>query len=288
MKIPSKSEQLYLKYLLHQLPAEERERIDASLIEGQELSDSFQAARLDLLDAYAAKELSPEIRRQVEQGILSAPDGYRALSVATSMQSARKIPNEAPAQHRSFRIKLFTLALAACGVMAFVLVRQYGKNPTPIYTPRTSSAQMEAKIPPNATNTQAVAPPNPTVNGPTTLHRHSFAGAGVMAFVLPQGNSRGAVAIPLQIHAGTVQVHVEWPLPSDAHATHYSLELSSEGHEVASIPQQTPLVTMGTTQVATFVLRSATLPNGIYVFRLQASDLPEPKNIAEYSVRVTH
>lgn len=274
MNSPSSTQRQYLRYLLGELPPDERQQVDESLIVDQEFSDSFQEARYDLIDSYVADELTPDVRRQVEQAIFSGEHGPAALSLAMALQrgneganrghpflQARPARQDEGGKRRRLPLRMLWIAaaVAACflGAFLFVRVRSSGRH---------SIAGMQA----------------PATRGPALGH------ASMMALAMPMGTARGTAAIPLQIPPGVDRIQVQWPLRSDSAAPNYMLEILSGASVRAVVPQQGALLVLGKLRVANFLLAANSLPDGEYLFRLRATNRSANTPVAENSVQVFH
>jgi|GEM_PF-4456700 len=274
MNSPSTTQRLFLRYVLGDLPPDERQQVDESLIVDQEFSDSFQEARYDLIDAYVANELTPDVRRQVEQAIFSGEHGSAALSLAMALQrgnegeqSSRPFLQARPTRQNEggtrrrlpLRMLWIAAAVAACFLGTFLFVRFDSSGRRPV-------AGMQ---------------------GPAT-HGSASRRASVMAFAMPMGTVRGTAAIPLEIPPDVARIQVQWPLRSDSAAPNYTLEIFSGSTMRAAVPQQGALLALDKLRVANFLLAAKSLPDGAYLFRLRATNRSGNTPVAENSVQVFH
>ncbi|MHB1936067.1 MAG: hypothetical protein ACYCOR_05725 [Acidobacteriaceae bacterium] len=300
MNPPSDSRQLFLRYLLDELPPDERADVDEALIVDQEFSDSFQVARYDLIDAYVADELPPEDRKRVEQAVFSTRDGQEALSMALAMQSGKTAPEKKgaawlPASDRSkaavqvrgrnTRIVFFLSTLAACLLLAFVFLhlRQRPMRQTAQTPPTTSSTTAGSAVPEKSGPARLPIPPKNSTAKPHFAPRQT----DVLAVAMPMGTARGVGVIPIHLHPGIQQIEVQWPVPSDSTASAYTLEIASGQSSIAVLPQHGSLTSFGGIRVAEFFLPADKLPNGAYIFRLRAADASGNMPIAESQVRIS-
>jgi hypothetical protein len=281
MESPSNTQRLLLRYLLDQLPPEERERIDEALITDQEFSDSFAEARSEWLDAYVAGSLPPEWRRPVEQALIDTPDGASSLRVAAALHSQRThmLPNVRKFPSRAV-LAFFVPALAACMVLAFWLRSGPSSAPTRHSLPGAGSPPVAAvkPLPPPI----PVAPPDLTKAPTLGAARH-----GTLALVMPAGTLRGSDSVPLLLTAAIGRVQVQWPLPPDETAAAYTLLVSRDGAPATKFPQHGPVRTIGTEKIATFVLPAAVLPAGEYTFALYDNQTADGSPVAQFSVAVS-
>lgn len=300
MNPPTESQQLYLRYLLDELSPDERAEVDEALIVDQGLSDAFQEARYDLMDAYVAKELSQQVRLQVERAILSTKDGQEALSMALAMQSGKATPKErgaavlsaasvghaaVPVGGRKVRIALFVSTLAACFLLAlgFLHLRQQAVRQTAQKQVPPASSRAEGVVPVRPDATQLPPPPR----GPSSASHSALRQTGVLAVAMPVGTVRGSAPLPVQLHPGIGQIEVQWPIPSGPAASAYTLEIASGQSSIAVLPQHGPLFPVDDLRVANFLLPVDKLPNGQYIFRLRAANATTNTPIAESSVRIS-
>src|SRR5262245_27744698 len=70
---PSGDEQLIIRYLLGQLPADETERLDEMSISDDDFVERSRSVENDLVDAYARGELSGEMLAHFESSFLASP-----------------------------------------------------------------------------------------------------------------------------------------------------------------------------------------------------------------------
>jgi hypothetical protein len=283
MQSPSNTQRLLLRYLLDHLPPEERERVDEALITDQDFSDSFAEARNEWIDAYAAGSLSPEWKNQVEQALLNTPDGQSSLRVAAALHSQpATVPIKTPKKFPSRAVLSFLApALAACLVLVFWLHSGQSTRPVVQSSPASSSpavADVKPLSPPAAeappTQAKAPAPQAPR--------------AGILALVMPAATLRGTDAVPLPLKPAINRVQVQWPLPEEAAAAQYTLEVAGDTTATKKYEQHGPVKTIGNTRIATFLLPAAILSTGQYTFALYAGPASESAPLAQTLVTVSH
>ncbi len=282
-------QQLFLSYALDQLPPDKRSELDEELIANQDVSDAFQQARHDLIDAYAADALPPHIRRQVEQAILSTEDAQIALSMARAMQRLNSRPNvpnpihpQEPHPNRTLLwlqdhktpIGWFASTLAACFVLAFLF-----------FHTRQRAIRQAAAVPPASSVPQTIsAAPSQTSLAPSQ--------ATVLAVAMPMGTVRGDHLLSIPLHPWVSQIHLQWPLPADATASACTLEIASTqaastNSNVFVLPQHGPLQAIGSLRVANFLIPANALPTGHVLFRLRAADAIDHTLLAESPVQIS-
>lgn len=299
MNPPSDSRQMFLRYLLDELPPDERASVDEALIVDQEFSDAFQEAQYDWIDAYVANELPDDVRQRVEKAIFSTKDGQKALSMAQAMQSRKTAPekNDAgtlPASDRSktavrllgrnTRVVFLASTLAACLLLAFVFLhlrsrpmRQMAQTPL-----TTSSTKAGSSAPEQRSAAQLSTLPQNAVSKP-----HSASRTNSVLAVAIMGTVRGVPSIPIRLHPGIKQIEVQWPAPPDSTVSTYTLEVVSGQASIAVIPQHGPLDTVGNMRVANFFLPASKFPSGQYIFRFRAADASRNTPVVESSVRIS-
>ncbi len=278
MNVPSKSRQLFLRYVLDEMSPDERAKIDDALITDQEFSDSFQEARYDLIDAYAADELPADTRGRVEQAIFAIKNGAILLPVSPRRQAMLQIPR------RKFRIAFLVSALSACILLAAVFIRSRQRT-TPQMAQSPQSTPLMTTSRPIRGEPSSVQPSTPTVIPSRKIHL--LPGPSVMAVAMPLGTARGTAGIPIHIHRGIDRIEIEWPVPPDSGKPPYTLEVTSGRSKIAVLAQHGLLAPVGNLRVAKFLLPVDKLPNGQYLFRLSAADAARGMPIAEFAVRVS-
>lgn len=300
MNPPSDSRQLFLRYLLDELPPDERAEVDEALIVDQEYFDSFQEARHDLIDAYVAGELLADVRLRVEKAIFSSKNGQQALSMARALQKEKAVAEStdttplavsdsrharAPTPKRTFRIAFLVSTLAACIllVVAMIHVRQ---------TAIRQNAHAPSRPSPTTTGSAASekrgAAPLPIPPRTSTSRIHSAPRENsVLALAMPMGTARGAAALPIHLRPDVKQIEIQWPIPSDSTASAYTLEIASDQSSIVVLPQHGPLVSIDDLRVANFFLAVDMLQNGQYILRLRAADASGDTPVAASSVRIS-
>ncbi|MGC9198937.1 MAG: hypothetical protein ACP5E5_08375 [Acidobacteriaceae bacterium] len=285
----TEDQQLFLSYVLDQLSPEKRSELDEKLITSQDLSDAFQQARHDLIDAYAADALPPHIRLQVEQAILSTEDAQTALSMARALHRLNSPPNPPqpirppePRPHHTLlwlqdhktSLGWFTSTLAACFVLALVFFHS-----------RQRILRQAATLPPGSSipqkTTTAPSQSNPAPNQAT-----------VLAVAMPMETLRGDHLLSIPLHPWISQIHLQWPLPADATVSACTLQIAStqaaSNHSnVFVLPQQGPLQAIGHLRVANFFIPANALPTGQVLFRLRAADAADHPLLAESPVQIS-
>ncbi|HEY7387391.1 MAG TPA: hypothetical protein VH640_02705 [Bryobacteraceae bacterium] len=96
-----------IRYLLHQMPEEERAALAEQWFTGPELQDGLELAEAELLDAYVRGELAVEQRRRVEDYLLGSESQRSKLAFAHALRAAL------PDKSHGRRTRWFGLAAAA-------------------------------------------------------------------------------------------------------------------------------------------------------------------------------
>lgn len=100
-------------FLLGELPADERERVEARLIEDADLFEEVVAAEHDLLDAYAANRLPRSQRERVERFLQTSQASAARADFAAALRSRLADHKAGGKSEQSFGIMQFALAAAS-------------------------------------------------------------------------------------------------------------------------------------------------------------------------------
>lgn len=286
---PSNSQQLFLHYALDELSPDERSGIDEALIADQGFSDAFEEARYDLIDAYAADELPIELRKRVEQAILSTIDGHKALAAAIGLRQTPSATSDgiifppastykkAAIKGRGVRIVFLSSALAAC-VLVAVLSTHLRQKTNP-------AVARKSNTPPSATSA-SIQPATPAAKSPPAMHSFSRQ-ASILTVAMPLGPTRGAATIPIKLRPGIRSIEVEWPVPPDSAAISYTMKVAPGNASLDIVHQHGPLAIIGNVRVANFFIPANKLPNGAYIFRLLPANAAADMLVAEFPVHVS-
>lgn len=319
MTSPENSQHVLLAYILGDLSLEERERIDSALLLDQDFSDSFAQARYDLIDAYAANELAPHIRRRVELALLQSGDSRDELLLAASLRAVEKVqwppspprPRPVPAKRpRIVWVALLSPAIAACCVAAVLFVRSHrtGNSLTETASTRTV-ASASAQAPP--LGTPLLSGPGPGTSKPqasgaggvipaATAKPNTLRSASVMVFAMPVGTLRGPGVIAIQMSPGIHSLDVQWAVPKDIpceippsenvpsqeNFQACMLQISSGRNTIALLPPAHLSTLAGPVRVAHFFVPANLLPAGEFSLKIQtASQQKAP--LAQASIRIS-
>jgi hypothetical protein len=165
-------DELLKLYLLGDLEEEEESRLEARLIQEDELFESLEAAEADLLDEYAHGGLSPEERGQLERRLLSSPQARQRLAVIRGLgeiaeeesNGRRVLPGPWGGKKLSLP-QMRVLAAAAMLVIAVgsgVISRQTAQHPVPPQEPPPIPADETTPPPPPIPDDE----PDPAEPGP--------------------------------------------------------------------------------------------------------------------------
>jgi hypothetical protein len=219
MDTPAELRDMLLQYRLHELDEARREQIDALLIADPDFSAAMQEAEYDLLDAYAARELSETDRLRVERALHPAgrfsPASPGSVIRPPSPATASAPPASTPLSARTRWTPLWATAaavLAVGSVVAFSLWRAHPAPPQAIAPPAARASLSAPASPPVAA--QAPAPVNPAQPRPEP---------SVAELILP-GALRSPSALPLKIAPAVTTVRFLWPGAS-GEAASYDLQL---------------------------------------------------------------
>jgi hypothetical protein len=298
---PTDDQQLFLRYVLDQLHPDKRSEIDERLITDQSLSDAFQEARNDLIDAYAADELPADVRLQVEQAILSDREGQIALSMARTMKHLKTGPtigsdtyrrehNRYSPVHWIFegktRIGVFAASLAACSLLVFLFfhMRQRSTYQTAQAGPVSTLTDVAGSTGSEGRRTKNLAGSS---NKSSPARHSALRQTNVLAIAMPMETLRGDQLIAITLRPGVDRIHVQWPIPADVKASAYMLEIASKQSIQDVLPQHGPLDRIGNSRVANFFVAADKLPTGQVLFRLLIANASEKDPVAESSVRIS-
>lgn len=124
-----RDDELLRRFLLGELKEDDAERVEARLLEEDELFDLCEAVEADLLQAVARGELAPAERDRVLKRLASSPQGRSRLALArglTAFADGKRSPESLPAPLPYRRPAAFTMRPAvrwaiAAGLAAILL-----------------------------------------------------------------------------------------------------------------------------------------------------------------------
>jgi hypothetical protein len=134
-----KNPDLLKRYLLGDLPDEEKERLEERCKADETLNEDLRTAENDLIDAYVCQELSVPQRRQFETRFLNSPEGRVRIEVARMLmnpQVREKLTAGPDVEEKllpawrnalfSMRAGLSAAAIAGIAAIVFLLVQNHG------------------------------------------------------------------------------------------------------------------------------------------------------------------
>jgi anti-sigma factor RsiW len=298
--VPPDPRQLLLRYVLHELPADERAAVDQALITDQNAFDRLQEARYDLIDAYVAEELSPVMRGQVERAFLLGQEGQAAVAVAIPLRRSKSTanpdgisaipakknaaPSAAGAAGRLKNVMLLS-GLAAGLLVAAVLIdlhRSDSRSLHPKLAIRSSdSATLAARAPSSAAAAPPSSPKLAAIPQPNPQAR-----IATLAVVLPADTPRGLNQLPVRLHSGVQHVEFQWLLAPENSGNSFVMEIAFGGQVVGTLPQRGPIRHVGNLRVVNFLVPVAQLPAGSCILRLRAAQGLNDLPIAERVVSI--
>jgi hypothetical protein len=273
MDKPAEWREMLLQYRLDELDETQREEVDALLITDPEFSAAMQEAEYDLLDAYAARELSERDMLRVERALQPAgrfsPEAPGR--VIRSPASPRAVVRSKPVPSRRW---MYLLAIAAVLLVAVVVsATRWRSHPAPEQTIARSA--QPAPQPSTASQPQPAA----TVTGNKPVS------PSTVATVLLPGALRSQGALSLTI-AGDVKTirFVLPPSPDQPVAAAYQLQVvGDDGQPVCRSTRPTrdrrPL---------SFTCPAASLPSGASFVRVVAlPSTPDAAPLLELALSVS-
>jgi hypothetical protein len=111
-------EEALRRYVLGTSPEDEAAALDAELSRGGDSFAALEAAEADLLDAYAAAELSPAERGQVEETYGATASGRRRLAFAVALHQKTLRRQAATVPARGWRVPSWLPLAAAIAAIA--------------------------------------------------------------------------------------------------------------------------------------------------------------------------
>lgn len=279
------TQEMLLRYLLNEMPPEEREHVDSALISDPEYCEAFQEAEYDLLDAYASHELPPHTADRIGRALEVWPHGWISAAMSRALQRhqpqptlATALPAVSPRRSRLLRFSWLPAVAVALIVIAVLAGRQAREN-------RHYSPPQLATAPPTETTAPPAAQaPVPTARAP--LSPTTPPPEQVATLLLPE-TTRDAAALPVRIPAKARQLDVEWIVSADSPHSHYNLELDSDDATIARAQQHGPLESSGQQRVAHFLLSTQALRSGPYVVRIFGPADPTTPAY-EASIQISH
>lgn len=124
--LKTENKELFIRYLLGDLPEDERERLEKEYFADHETLQFLLSVEDDLIDAYVRGDLSPEQRKQFESYFLDSPSKQRRVEFARTLWPVLRDQEKPAAQARpgspSVWRRFASPALAAMLSVAVLLV----------------------------------------------------------------------------------------------------------------------------------------------------------------------
>lgn len=270
---------MLLQYRLHELDEVRREQIDTLLIGDPDFAAAMQEAEYDLLDAYAARELSESDRLRIERALhpvgrfsLEAPGRVIRRPAAEPAPAAPIRETPAVQSPRPRRMLLWAMAavLALFSVLAVSLWRSH------------AGASGEASVTPPALAPQPAPPAAPIPSAARAPAPAAAPPQSAIAEVILPATLRSQSALQLKIASTTRTVRFLWPRVPAAGAA-YELQLvGDDGAERC----RSRSIAAGRTAVQ-FSCPSAQIPAGASFLRvLTLPATPDDAPLLEIAVNV--
>lgn len=293
--------ELLLAYRLDELTAEERELADRRMIMDDDYSEALKDAEYDLLDAYAAGELTGEHRDRVYRALVDPATFTDSPQAATSRQ------RDATELRRDLRIAAegtgtrmrprwrWALASAAAALFAAGLTVSLEYRAQQERTAQTASQAISAMQmaksgdqAPGIANPQSEAQLASRGGTGASTKAHPALDAEVLTVVLPE-TTRGSSGLVIKLPPQTQLLRVEWPQSSELppkEAKALRLEIADEEKVVATAPSSRR-TDSGGLDSAVFEIPVKSLASGSYLFRVVGPAKSGPQQVfAEDSVTV--
>jgi hypothetical protein len=268
MNESSNLRELLLKYRANELDDAERERIDVRMMSDPEFSDALQEAEYDLLDAYAAGELSSEDRARVERAF--SPE--QRLTPITMT----KVDSTAPAQHARVLVMpkrvmppsrrrgwVVPLTIAAGLVIALLLAVSWRRNQVAV--PAREIANRPAV--PELHRAPEVSAPTASAK-PQSVDPRKAVGLSEIATVLLPSVQRSNAASTLHLTATTKTVRFTWPVAADGGGSAYALEVASDAGESLCRARGLSEASGKQGRLVTFTCNASKIPSGSVFVRV--------------------
>jgi hypothetical protein len=129
----SDEDQLMMRYLLRELPEQDRAPLQEQFFTDEEFATRLRAVESDLIDAYARGEVSPDRRRRIEECLLSTPAQREKLAFARSLHQvlAEEQPRKA-GRSWMLAVACLILGLLVGGIATSLLIKNRRIAPQPL------------------------------------------------------------------------------------------------------------------------------------------------------------
>ena len=258
---PTQLRETLLRYRLRELDEDERANIDALLIADADYFAAFQEAEYDLLDAYAANELTPAQRTRVEQAL---HPHTRVTSNSFQPQPTFRTPAKPstpiPIPTRARTLPLW-MPIAAALFIATLVGVAWNRRTHPAPQINATTALHNAHAP-----AESPSPTQPTPTHPTPL---------IATLLLPP-TTRSQAALAVTLTPATRTLTVSWPRPAnDPTTSRYQLQILTSTGILATTIAGKPRG-----QLIDFPCPARTIPSGSSFFRV-ISQPANPANLVD-------
>jgi hypothetical protein len=193
--VPEVDEAHIVKYLLGELPDEDRTRLEERFMREVEYRELIRSIEDDLIDDYVRGELTPHQRALFEKQFTALP--HRARKVETAKALSRALGD---GRSRA-RLSVFSYPLAAAAVLVLALgvwlVMGTRRSQPEVQLPPTAQGTTPPEAKPSAPDVPPTPAPLPSIATfllPPGLVRDS---AAAKTFVIPQGTQLVRLRLPL-------------------------------------------------------------------------------------------
>jgi hypothetical protein len=263
---------MLLQYALNELDATRRDEIDGLLITDPEFSAAMQEAEYDLLDAYAARELSETDRGRVERAL--NPAGRFSLEapghVIRPSAPIRIAATPRPASNRRW---IYLVAMAAALVLTAIITTSWRRSR---HVAQPSVAQ-RVETP--------IVPPSPQPAAPPAAAAEFRPQAATIATVLLPPALRSQDALSLTLAQPATMVRFVWPAsPVQPSAGGYELQVVGDDGKQSCRSTITHRETAATLH---FHCAAAAIPSGTSFVRVLAlPSTPDAAPLLEVTLSV--
>ena len=278
---PTQLRETLLRYRLRELDEDERANIDALLIADADYFAAFQEAEYDLLDAYAANELTPAQRTRVEQAL---HPHTRVTSNSFQPQPTFRTPAKPstpiPIPTRARTLPLW-MPIAAALFIATLVGVAWNRRTHPAPQINATTALHNAHAPAESPSPTQPSPtqPSPTQPGPTqprpTQPTPTHPTPLIATLLLPP-TTRSQAALAVTLTPATRTLTVSWPRPAnDPTTSRYQLQILTSTGILATTIAGKPRG-----QLIDFPCPARTIPSGSSFFRV-ISQPANPANLVD-------
>jgi anti-sigma factor RsiW len=254
MNPPPEHRQLFLRYALGEMTAEEREQVENALVSDADFFAAFQESEHDLFDAYFAGELSPAERAATGKLL----ESNKALAAKAELSEAlrSRTPASVPATgaKRVFVLRIPVLAFAAAFLVAVTFLISMAW--------RKSHHDVIARLRFRQPATPLARQPGPAPTNPAT--------SATLAILLPPTARSTGPALTIQLPADTGAMDVQWVLPEGSQSEPgLTLQVWKGAHSIMRV-RAARFERVSGQSVAHFSVRAGDLASGNYLFQISS------------------